>query len=595
VLDRPLAAELLGPELSERVSASAIDAGVMVERGGQLELHPLARSFLEERGGRCVDAQRAKLVARCLARYRERHEWEAAFDLIALHGAPEELEAVLVDALDELLATGRVSTIETWQAFATESGLEAPRFALARAEVALRRGRFTEAQTSAEAAASGDPTHMYRALSVAGRAAHLASREEEALALFQRAENAAATGEQNRDAVWGQLMCLIDLERPEAAEALEQLSSSVVRSDPNDVVRCAALRLTYQFRLGALDLDEADRAYELLASVRDPLSRTSFECNYCAALGLATRYDEALAVADSFIHLARRFRLDFALPYALCFAAVAHAGRRRWATAHAQVEEALQEARSANNAHGKHMCLAVEIRILAQEGRHDAALALNVPELSPSLPFVRAEAFASRALVLASSSRLEEASALVDEIRGSTSAIEATVLVAAVDAIVALKSRDPAAPRYITDFVEVAIGRGAFDLLVTAYRSTPELLGVLLARSVYRDEIEQLVSSVGDGDLAAALGHPLALEDRRSVLSCREREVLVYLENGCTNGQIAAALFIAESTVKVHVHHIFDKLGVRSRADLAMQARLRGSQATSAITGGDVAGGPSLL
>ena len=41
-LDRELAAELLGPELARRVCAEALALGVMDERGGKLELHPLA-------------------------------------------------------------------------------------------------------------------------------------------------------------------------------------------------------------------------------------------------------------------------------------------------------------------------------------------------------------------------------------------------------------------------------------------------------------------------------------------------------------------------------------------------------------------------
>jgi DNA-binding NarL/FixJ family response regulator len=41
-----------------------------------------------------------------------------------------------------------------------------------------------------------------------------------------------------------------------------------------------------------------------------------------------------------------------------------------------------------------------------------------------------------------------------------------------------------------------------------------------------------------------------------------------------TNREIARLLFIEESTVKVHVHHIYDKLGVRSRVALTVQAQL---------------------
>ena len=46
----------------------------------------------------------------------------------------------------------------------------------------------------------------------------------------------------------------------------------------------------------------------------------------------------------------------------------------------------------------------------------------------------------------------------------------------------------------------------------------------------------------------------------------REREIVDLLMQGMTNRQIAHALGIAEGTVKKHLHHVFVKLGVRSRA-----------------------------
>jgi ATP/maltotriose-dependent transcriptional regulator MalT len=595
VLDRDLAEELLGAELSQRVYSSAVDVGVMVERSGQLDLHPLARAFLHDRGRHSADARKV-VAAQCLAHYRERREWEAAFDLIARHGAPEDLEDVLVDGLDELLSTGRLSTLETWQTFAIEAGLDTPWFSLARAEVALRRGRFTEAQTSAEASATRRLELAYRALSIAGRAAHLASREEEALDFYRRAEACAQTGIESRDAVCGQLVSLIDLEHSNAAGFLQQLSSTIARSNPTDVVRCAGLRIQYQFRFGGLDLAEADRAYELLEDVRDPLNRAAFQCNYACALSLAARYDEALSVSESAMETIRQFRLDFAMPYALCPAAIAAAGRRQWTTARAFVDEALRSARSGHNAHAEHVCLAALIRILAQQGRHRAALAVEIPDLSASLPSATTEVLASRALVLASSSRLREATALVDEVRGASSAIEPTVLSAAAEAIVALRGHDRTAHEQIARFAKSALRTGALDLLVTVYRSAPDVLSLLLSAAECRDQIGSLMLSIGDGDIASAVGKSLPDEDPRSRLSRREREVFEHVQQGLTNAQIAAALFIAESTVKVHVHHIFDKLGVRSRAALVVQARLEGvAQATSAITGVESAGGPSLL
>ena len=41
---------------------------------------------------------------------------------------------------------------------------------------------------------------------------------------------------------------------------------------------------------------------------------------------------------------------------------------------------------------------------------------------------------------------------------------------------------------------------------------------------------------------------------------------------GLSNQEIAVRLFISLSTAKVHVHHIFEKLEVRSRAEAAIRA-----------------------
>ena len=56
----------------------------------------------------------------------------------------------------------------------------------------------------------------------------------------------------------------------------------------------------------------------------------------------------------------------------------------------------------------------------------------------------------------------------------------------------------------------------------------------------------------------------------------REREVLTALDAGASNREIAKALFISEATVKTHLVHIFDKLGVDSRAKAVTAARERG-------------------
>ena len=225
VLDRELAAVLLGVAEADDVCAAALDVGILVNRRDQLELHPLARSFLEQRRNLLGSTERRDAAMKSLASYRDRREWDAALDVISRRGLAGEVEAVLGQALDDLLDTARLSSIAEWIDLARQSGTSKPIVDLARAEVALRSARCKEAEVLAEsAAASGAPDVTFRALALAGRAAHLASDEEKALKIFQRAEVAARTDRERRDALWGQLMCLIDLELPTATETLRHLT-----------------------------------------------------------------------------------------------------------------------------------------------------------------------------------------------------------------------------------------------------------------------------------------------------------------------------------------------------------------------------------
>jgi DNA-binding NarL/FixJ family response regulator len=55
-------------------------------------------------------------------------------------------------------------------------------------------------------------------------------------------------------------------------------------------------------------------------------------------------------------------------------------------------------------------------------------------------------------------------------------------------------------------------------------------------------------------------------------LTEREREVLVLVARGMTNGDIAAHLFLSEGTVKTHVKRIFAKLGLHDRTQAVILA-----------------------
>ena len=48
-----------------------------------------------------------------------------------------------------------------------------------------------------------------------------------------------------------------------------------------------------------------------------------------------------------------------------------------------------------------------------------------------------------------------------------------------------------------------------------------------------------------------------------------ERQVVDLLAQGLRNAEIAERLFVAPSTIKTHLAHVFTKLGVSTRSELA--------------------------
>ncbi|EXF25756.1 LuxR family transcriptional regulator [Nesterenkonia sp. AN1] len=58
-----------------------------------------------------------------------------------------------------------------------------------------------------------------------------------------------------------------------------------------------------------------------------------------------------------------------------------------------------------------------------------------------------------------------------------------------------------------------------------------------------------------------------------TALTPREIEILQQLATGATNRDLARVLFISEATVKTHLVHIYEKLGVENRTQAVDQAR----------------------
>lgn len=90
------------------------------------------------------------------------------------------------------------------------------------------------------------------------------------------------------------------------------------------------------------------------------------------------------------------------------------------------------------------------------------------------------------------------------------------------------------------------------------------------------------IAAAGDALLAPSVtrrlierfsGHaPRAESPRLRELTEREREVLLLVAGGLSNGEIAQRLFLGETTVKTHVAHILDKLEIRDRVQAVVLA-----------------------
>jgi DNA-binding CsgD family transcriptional regulator len=64
-------------------------------------------------------------------------------------------------------------------------------------------------------------------------------------------------------------------------------------------------------------------------------------------------------------------------------------------------------------------------------------------------------------------------------------------------------------------------------------------------------------------------------------LTAAERRVAALVAEGRTNREVAAALFLGERTVETHLSHVYAKLGIRSRAELARVYRPEAAEQSS--------------
>jgi ATP/maltotriose-dependent transcriptional regulator MalT len=546
---------------------------------GVYEIHPLLRTFLEEKFRELAGERAPPIVELVVRTHLGREEWDDAFSIVERFFEADLLVRVVETALPQVLIEARVPTVARWVNCAVEHSADAPVFDLAEGELAFRAGDMIRSEALGLQAARrfdlGKPL-VSRSYALAGRSAHLAHEDEVALDYYGQAHETAQAEIDTRQSLWGQFIAHVALER-DAARALKALEAHSTDS-VDDLLRLSNGRLM----LGALTggfreaLHDARRLAPLTGRVRDPLIHTSFLNNYGGTLALAGQYATALRVAEDEARQAIEYKLDFVLPHASVITASALWGLRRFR----QCVLCLDESQRLNVNPEDGLFLmnvgAIRAKLHLSLGSPERALAsLAQYDNSQSTVGMEAEYKAWWSLALACSNEPTDALRTATEAEGMSGRAEVTAVVPWTRATVASMQGRRDAPSLVGGAFLTALDTGNVDAFVAAYRAHPQHLGTIAANKGCERDLRRIVQRAMDSRLARKAGITVRMPDSKSglgSLSKREREILDLVVLGSTNREMAKALFITETTVKVHLRHIYEKLGVRSRTEAAVRA-----------------------
>jgi DNA-binding NarL/FixJ family response regulator len=120
-------------------------------------------------------------------------------------------------------------------------------------------------------------------------------------------------------------------------------------------------------------------------------------------------------------------------------------------------------------------------------------------------------------------------------------------------------------------------------VVLTTYESDTNILTAIeagasgyLLKAAPQEEILAGIRSVARGEVALAPSIAALLVQRLKTptvsLSARETEILGLVAQGLSNPSIAKKLFLGEATVKTHLLHAFEKLGVNDRTRAVTKA-----------------------
>jgi DNA-binding NarL/FixJ family response regulator len=315
-------------------------------------------------------------------------------------------------------------------------------------------------------------------------------------------------------------------------------------------------------------IEGARAALSLACGCRDSLAHTGLLATYSYALIMTCQYQKSLNSTDALTEVAEACGVDFPLHYAQLYSASACIGLRRFTVADRTLGSVERDTQDDPGSYFRD-CLAIQrARLYASVG--DLRRALDVLALGPAIngcQSLRGEFLGWQGLFHSALGEFEAGLDLAKEARTASRGLEAMALASTTEAIVALGTDNPSAA---TACISKAVATEAWDPILIAVRSVADLGRHIATHRATATWLRRILMLSSDQTLAREIGLRVPRNAKpKQTLTPRESEVHELLAQGLTNEEIARLLYISLSTTKVHVKHIYEKLGVRSRLEAA--------------------------
>ena len=580
------AAPCLTRDLLERIGGtSALELAAAAEQNGFFygagaaeasSLHPLLRDFLEHRLSQRPD--RATLTNDLAEALLASDHWDDVWQLIQDCDRPDLIPRLIERSLPTLLDGSRLPALASWTEFGRANNVASPVLDLAEAEMAFLAGEHTKAYALALQATHhfGDSSALcWRAHAIAARSAHFSDRLEAGITHAQKARSLAPDRRAIQHCLWTEFLCAYELEKDDCSSILTELEKNR-DGQPETSARVVQGRILLSYLLGCEVIEDApfEHVQPLLDRVH-PQIRASLVATHCDYLSQLAHYSESEAGLIGIWDLFTEFNLFFALPTVYCGRAVNAIGFRRYRQAELFLDAAERIAGSREGSISTQAGILREVVSLLK-GDSSAVLATTRIDQNTALCW-QGLGYSVDALKWATRGDPDIALAYSSQADNLTESTEARSLAAFARVIVAARSDSIEAITLLAEAVEFAGERRRWNQFVWAYRAYPDLLSLAASEPKLALAIQPVLLSARDERLAVR--HGIDLKGSRKLrpayderLTRREREVLQLVADGLSNKEVAGELFISEFTVKLHLRHIYEKLGVRNRIEAALHA-----------------------